>query len=312
MHISTHHDPIWQTGCQTLEDDIIKRLSSISNQVLVKPIDAVAIDPVDLDCYDLVVTDNRFITAPSVPIIDLGPEFWGIYHMEPVTDTILHPTKFFNCMMNRISGERLRIFYILAQRGLLTHGHVSLNCLYHDLDPDQEQRRQNYDRVRSQCGWSEYADIHQQYRDQMPLLNDLDPTQAAIDSLFTIVVESYVSDWLIAVSEKIFRALQTPRPWVVFSSPGTVAMLRETGFDVLDDQVQHWRYDSIVDPDARMKAVIEQISNHTFDRQRLRQAAQHNSQFLAKLKDALPARVDQVSQSILDWHHPISNSNDLG
>ncbi len=282
-------------------------MSGISRRVLIRPIDAVAINPDDLKQYDLVVTDNRFITDPPVSVIDLGPEIWGIYHMEPISDIIPHPSKFYNCMMNRISGERLRMFYELAQSDLLIYGHVSFNCLYHDRDPSVAQRQLNYDRVRSECGWTDYAELHERFRDQMPMLIQLDPTQAALHSLFTVVIESYVSDWCIAVSEKIFRALQTPRPWAVYASPGTVAMLRNTGFDVLDDQVQHWRYDSLADPDQRRQAVIQQIANHKFDRDRLQQAASHNSQLLAQLKRRLPDHVAHCHQSILDWHQPISN-----
>jgi len=286
---------------------VIDALDAHSSKLLIKPVDAVAIHHNDLRRFDLIVTDNRFICHAPGHVIDLAPYFWGIYHCARLMDSVARPGRRFNCLMNRVSGERQRLLYMLADRDLLDQGHVGFNCLYHDRDPSIEQRRDNFRRVRQECGWTDYQDVHDRLHAVVPLLLDIDPDQAALDSRITVVVESYVSDWLIAVSEKIFRALQTPRPWVLYCSPGTVALLRDTGFDVLDDLVDHARYDSICNPDQRMAAMLDCMYDHGTDTVRQAQAADHNRDLLAELWTQLPDHVAHCRQSILDWHQAISN-----
>ena len=289
MHVSTHHDRIWQAGCQQKEECIAKSLSlqGISNML----VDAVH---TDIDSLPQPFASDNHFSKPA-NYINLAPEFWHIYRCNPILEetTLLHK---YTVLMNRISGERLMLLYKLAEHNLLEKGLVGFNCLYHDKDPDVKQRQQHFANMHSKCGWHKWDSIHKELLPDMPMLVNMDPDTAAMNSDITLVVESYVSDTVIAFSEKIFRALQTPRPWVLFCSPDSVSVLRSYGFDVMDDVVDH-DYDSIVDTEQRIDCILKQISSfQSRPLQRYKQAVQTNQALLDKLKFQWSYKL----QSILD------------
>lgn len=274
MHISTHHDRIWTAGCQQKEDDISALLDS-------KGIEHTLVDVIRDDLHKNYATDNQFHSP--VKYINLAPEFWHIYRCPTISENI-YPNKHFNVMMNRLSGERLMLLYKLYRAGLFAKGYIGFNCLYHDRDPDKEQRQQNFINMHNECGWHHWNTTHKELLPKMPMLLDMDPDTASMSSDITLVVESYVSDSVIAFSEKIFRALQTPRPWILFCSPGSVDVLRSTGFDVMDDVVDH-SYDSIVDAEQRLDAIVQELRKlKYFFLPRYKQAVETNQAILDKLK----------------------------
>ena len=289
MHISTHHDRIWQAGCQQKEDKISDILKS--NDIEHTLVDAIKCNPHKLSKN--YATDNQFRTIAEY--INLAPEFWHIYRC-PAMSKNIYPNKHFNVMMNRISGERLMLLYMLKQAKLFEKGLIGFNCLYHDRDPDQSQRQSNFSQVHNDCGWHQWDKIHNELKPQMPMLLDMDPDTAAMRSDITLVVESYISDAVIAFSEKIFRALQTPRPWILFCSPGSVDVLRSAGFDVMDDVVDH-SYDNIVNAEQRLQAIITELKKlKYFFLPRYKQAVQTNQAVL----DQLGSQWSYKLQSILD------------
>ena len=270
MHIRTHKDRIWTSGCQQQEDEISNVLSDNN-------IEHTLVDCVRDNVHKDYVTDNQFLQPTEY--INLAPEFWHIYRCPPILDNI-YPNKHFNVMMNRISGERLMLLYMLKEAGLFNKGYIGFNCLYHDMDPDITQRQANFSQVHTECAWHQWNELHNSLKSSMPLLLDMDPDTAAMRSDITLVVESYVSDTVIAFSEKIFRALQTPRPWILFCSPGSVAVLRNAGFDVLDDVVNH-SYDDIVNVEQRLQAIIQELKKFKyFNLPRYQKAVEHNQQLL--------------------------------
>jgi hypothetical protein len=198
-------------------------------------------------------------------------------------------------MMNRISGERLMLFYLLASNNLLDSGLVSFNCLYNDIDPDVSQRRQNFTTVHRETGWQKWQHLHDYFLPQMPrTLPGIDPDIAAMSSQRTLVVESYVSDTVIAFSEKIFRALQTPRPWLLFCSPGSVNVLRQYGFDVMDDVIDH-SYDEIVDAEQRCLQLIKMLKQPIDCLvPRYKQAVQTNQAILDQLKSQWSYKLQSI------------------
>ena len=277
MHISTHHDRIWQAGCQQKENDIDALLSTHGVEHTL--VDSIKCHPHELNSN--YATDNQFRT--SAEYINLGPEFWHIYRCPEITENI-YPNRHFNVMMNRISGERLMLLYMLKEAKLFEKGYIGFNCLYHDIDPDQLQRQANFSRVHNECAWHHWNILHEQLKPNMPMLLDMDPDTAAMRSDITLVVESYVSDTVIAFSEKIFRALQTPRPWILFCSPGSVAILRDAGFDVMDDVVDH-SYDEIVNVEQRLQVIIQELKRlKYFFLPRYKQAVETNQALLDRLK----------------------------
>jgi hypothetical protein len=61
---------------------------------------------------------------------------------------------------------------------------------------------------------------------------------------FSVIIETYFERTdAVTFSEKTFRALQTPRPWLLFHATGSIKVLRDMGFYVYDDIIDH-SYDS--------------------------------------------------------------------
>ena len=130
--------------------------------------------------------------------------------------------------------------------------------------------------------------------------------QSIVDSNISVVLETYISDDHITFSEKIFRALQLPRPWLLYCSPQSVKYLRCHGFDVLDDYVDH-SYDNEISHSHRLMSIIDQLEqfverhyDHN-DYARFEQAAEHNRNLLLKFAQAWPAKFDHVLKEIAKY-----------
>jgi hypothetical protein len=127
--------------------------------------------------------------------------------------------------------------------------------------------------------------------------------QCIIDSNVSLILETYVSDSHTVFSEKLFRCLQMPRPWLLYCSPGSIELLQAHGFDVLADYTDI-AYDKIVDHGTRLLNILDQLETFigreysAADYQRFRQAAQHNQQLLLKFGQQWPAKFDQVLEKI--------------
>ena len=212
---------------------------------------------------DIVITDNHLLQPTGAKRISVLPEFWGQWHFEPEYEDRTSSISY-NCFMNRERGDRDRVFTLLKQRNILDKGLVSY------LDRD-------YDTVNSH-GTLE---------------------QCIIDTNISLILETYTRDEAIVFSEKIFRAIQLPRPWLLYCSPYSIELLRSHGFDVLDDMVNteydteknHWmRLDIILD---QLEAFIDRQYTPN-DYQRFKQAAKHNQQLLASLLHSWPEKLKTV------------------
>jgi hypothetical protein len=184
----------------------------------------------------LIVTDNIPTRAVRGEIFPLYPEYWHVYYYEPAYQS-RSATYGYNCFMNRISEDRAQMFQELKRRALLSKGLVSFN----NLRPGN-----------STCTDQDLLDYGDPYNN---LTNSLE--QSIIDSNISVVLETYISDDHITFSEKIFRAVQLPRPWLLYCSPQAVKYLRSYGFDVLDDYVDH-AYDLQTTHSKRLMLIIDQ------------------------------------------------------
>jgi hypothetical protein len=104
---------------------------------------------------------------------------------------------------------------------------------------------------------------HQQVRDKVPYKNFVDNgdlTNTIMSSKFSVVLETYFdNNNIVTYSEKIFRALQLPRPWILFGPCLAVTHLRGMGFDVYDDIVNHDRYDLIEFEIERQVVILDMM-----------------------------------------------------
>jgi hypothetical protein len=240
------------------------------------------------------ITDNHPLLPVAGQLISALPEFWSIWHFEPnYIDRAA--TQGYNCFMNRPRGDRSMVFYELIKRDILNKGIVSYNCLLEDYQQEYVK-----------------ADLYR-YQPQHTVGQTLVPyntveqrgtlEQCIVDSNISVILETYTSDSHIVFSEKIFRALQLPRPWLLYCSPGSVKLLTDHGFDVLDDYV-NTEYDNIVKHGHRLLIILDQLE--TFidrkyteqDYRRFDQAAKHNRALLSEFDQRWPDKFNFILNQI--------------
>ena len=276
---SVYTDQIWhKSQCRKIEQDTYELFRS--KRIPVRLVDAVDVSSLTKP----VVTDN----IVNRPHVDLYPEFWGSFSYQSEYRS-QPPTRLFNCFINRVCTTRQSWFYQFVRRNLLHDGWISFLLDYRTLPPGVVSKQDLYEYNYNQ-GYDIFEAEHNLMRDRVPFCNftgDLD--QVIVDSCISLVIETYF-DWpdTIAFSEKIFRALQLPRPIILYSMPGSVKVLRKYGFDVWDDIIDH-AYDSEPNQIQRQIQILDQLCNlkelaYT-DRQLedFEIRAQHNRNLLQKL-----------------------------
>ena len=311
--MKTHQDQIWISTDREIE--IVKVLSQTIQAQGFTPakasdgnnygypyiynrqdltLDCRLVDIIDRTRSDIIVTDNVFLQSLPGDIVSVLPEFWSIWQFDPVYQN-RPATHGFNCFMNRIRGDRSRTFYELIQRNILNKGLVSFNCTQAEyMDQYEQAELYNY--------WQE----HDQGLELVPY-NTVEShstlEQCIIDSNVSLVLETYISHSHLVFSEKIFRALQLPRPWLLYCSPGAVLCLKQYGFDVLADYVDH-SYDEIFEHSTRHQFILDQLE--TFidkvyteqDYARFDQAAKRNQQLLKHFASTWPDKFNTVLEKI--------------
>lgn len=191
--------------------------------------------------------------------IELFPEFYGIYHTELNYDYKKIPSKNFNCFINRSCPFRQRWFYLLIREDLLQHSYVSFwsqNFAYSEYSAQSL-----FDHFFNQ-GNQMFKVEHDMIRNYIPYKNfNIDLEDAIIDSEKSLVIETFFHlDDQISFTEKTMRALQMPRPWLLYGCPGAVSALRNWGLDVFDDFIDH-SYDNEHDTLLRQQMILDQLKN---------------------------------------------------
>jgi len=257
---------------------------------------------------DMVVTDNVPLNPVACRQVSVLPEFWHIFYYQPKVE-FHKPVHAYNCFMNRISGDRSMIFYELIRRNILDLGLVSFNCWRPGDGRNQithDYTQVNYQWQYEQAEMHAYVAEHDMGRALIPYCSfneDLDLSQTIVDSRISLISETFISDSHIVLSEKIFRAVQLPRPWLLHSSPGAIALLKHHGFDVLDDIVDI-SYDKIPQHGTRLLNIIDQLETFIHrkyneqDYQRFDQAAKHNQELLSKFEQRWPEKFNAVLNEI--------------
>lgn len=310
--INVHYDRVWATGAAAKENQIDQYLRENYPQYHVRLVDSILLEELEeLYQYPGIISDTYIKDNPHPDYHCLAPELWHIFLCDAIPDADLTtPDRMFSCSINRISGERLLLLYRLYLRGWLQQGHVNFNCSVANSARDItiQQRRENFDAAHAALDRPEFDSCYQALRLQMPMLLKDDncltggPDLNALRGRVSIVMETYHNRHGIVFSEKIFRALQTPRPWVMYCSKGAVDFLRRVGFDVLDDLVDHG-YDSEEDPEQRMDLMLDSVPRAGFDLSRCKSAVQHNQAILHRLTIDWSLRLEKLNQSISSRHH---------
>jgi hypothetical protein len=213
--------------------------------------------------------------------------FYGLYYHPYPCQVPETTTKSYNCFINRMDPIRQSWLYQLIRRNIFDQGYVSFNMDISRIPGLKHLTLQDAFEKQFQEALKIFQPEHDFIKTSVPYKNFVchgDLTQVILDSKFSIVLETYVeNNKVITFSEKIFRALQLPQPWLLFSHQHAVKYIRDMGFDVLDDLVDHDYYDNTAFSIQRQVKVLDlaqNFINHTFCKKRCVEAAQHNQNLM--------------------------------
>lgn len=205
-----------------------------------------------IDEDTIVITDNIYTGSRNYSIITVPTSFIGIYAYEPTKNNIdIDKSIFYGT--NRIDQYRIVVLLELlrkydnkvndllinfnAKDYLETNPIKAFQKIFkNELDIVVEEKKsllelyqKNYDFVLKNLPFKNYTDSfdHIAYR-----------------AACSIVVETYINDKNLTLSEKTFRALVTPRPFVLHASQNACAHLRSLGFRFFNFAIDHEVYDT--------------------------------------------------------------------
>lgn len=240
-----------------------------------------------------IITDNHPLRKPAGKLISLLPELWHIWRFDPVYKDCT--SNGFNCFMNRVRGDRNEIFYELIRRNLLNKGAVSYNINLEELNT-----------IYNNAQLYEYEKEHNVAQHIVPY-NQVDNRgsleQVIMQTNVSLILETFMNVDHVTFSEKLFRALQLPRPWILFCSPFSVELLRDQGFDVLDDYTNH-NYDREPRKHIRMQIILDELETFVErvytrkDYERFEIAATNNKQLLDRLSRQWPTKLQEIKRAI--------------
>jgi hypothetical protein len=201
----------------------------------------------------IVITDN-FINCPTqYQVCRLPSSFFGIYNHVP--DKInTASNRRFSMSVNRIDSARLLMLLEIAKRSpnypdMHSLDYINFNCWsWEGNNSTADDFKKNF--KREYCRLSKhfqelYAEAYNLLYNLMPFKNyTFSLEEMHVSSYLNIVMETYSTDDTIAVSEKLFRTLCLPVPWMVYAGRYTVAYFESLGFDTLSDLINH-NYDHI-------------------------------------------------------------------
>jgi hypothetical protein len=289
-----------------------QQLAAQKHRLLFKPVDAFNLDFMlsrgQLD-NTVVITSNHMAgnTIHTRKYQEIGPDWYGIYHGAQVIKSSIPVEKKFNCFMNRMDSIRQSWLYLLIRRGVFDQGLISFRMdigRHNVIDTpffSAELSAQDVFTQQFQHYMPNFAHEHEFIKNQVPYKNfDGSLRQAIMQTEFSLVLETYFDcNTNISLSEKIFRCLILPRPWLLFAVKNAVAHLRQIGFDVLDDLVNH-DYDNIDFEIDRQTALLDQVEllcQRTLTDsqiQRCEQAAAHNQLLLAQMHEKFELAIESA------------------
>lgn len=213
--------------------------------------------------------------------------FYGVYYYPYPCQIPETTTKSYNCFINRMDPIRQSWLYQLIRRNIFHQGYVSFNMDISRIPVLGHLTRQDAFEKTFQEVLKIFQPEHDFIKTSVPYKNFVchgDLTQTILDSRFSIVVETYFDkNNVITYSEKIFRALQLPQPWLLFGPKHAVKYIKSMGFDVLEDLVNHDYYDNIetaIERQCKILDLAQDFVNKTFDQDRCIKAARHNQNTL--------------------------------
>ena len=316
---------VWRRGNQTVVVCLADDITTCGPRDTILPVAQL------FDSNTVVITDNQINCPTQYQVAQLPQSYFGIYNYVPAISNWT-PERRFSFSVNRIDSKRMTLFleltFVTVKVNPIdpTYPHlldldrdlVNFNCWsWNSTNDSTEALQKNFVEA-----WRSIPDAYRKtylkvYKELTPLMPYRNHTKS-LEEIYShawlnMIAETYSGDTVIALSEKLFRALVTPVPWVVYCGRYTVAYLRQLGFDVMDDLVDH-KYDYQLEKDNRQYGdkVVDFVNSADSAvakfkampwaelNQRCQAAAAHNQQLLAHMQVSWPADFAQWLPGVIE------------
>ena len=188
--------------------------------------------------------------------------YYALNYNKPVVKNYQHDYVSYNRIIGNDRSYRIYWISKLVELGLLPKGQISFNVtdnLFNDWrdevsDPEtklSEHARQHAER--------HLTDVDKLVIDcaELPGSASADIPRE-VDALWNVVTETVFYYDKLHLTEKIFKPIVSKQPFMLLAAPGNLAYLRSYGFKTFDGIIDE-SYDNILDNDARVDAVAEQL-----------------------------------------------------
>ena len=240
------------------------------------------------------LTDNLIDRTQSdllknITIIPIN-ELFGIVSIVDDDINTMHPTKLFNCFIQRVDSVRQSWFYFLKNYNLLDKGYISF-LLFQRPSYSTKTGIELFDYIHEHYNLGDNDQFQQAYeelRSIVPYQNfieNADLYSYAKKSKYSLVLETYATDENsigYCYTEKIHRALQTPTISLIFSQKNSLNKLSEIGFKINDQLLEIDQYPWV----TRQQKILDILVNDSidFDPQTLYNNALHNRDLISNYK----------------------------
>ena len=224
---------------------------------------------------------EKFVKKPFNFLHLTIPHFWeyklnitAYDSYRPQFPTVYHKMKRYNysMMLGNPSPPRAALYFNMKQQGLLKDGLVSFNntrgerwmneddiVFFDEKDREHFLPTENVPMKYGKWRFDEVTGSSADDPDFTPVILGYD-IETFVKSFFGVVCESFDIDYTYGtlVCEKTFAYIANGLPFIIFGDKGVIELVRNYGYDVFDDIIDH-SYDKIEDYVDRGKAVVKSI-----------------------------------------------------
>lgn len=189
--------------------------------------------------------------------------FYALNHSLSTVKSYKYDFISFNRLLTSDRSYRCYFISLLTEKKLINKGQISFGLV------DDESWHEEVNSTETKLSSNAINHIKQHLPTlQLPLTIDgdnilgcasADIPRCSSDSFWHIVSETVFYHNKLHLTEKIFKPIVMKQPFMLLASPGNLAYLKSYGFKTFDCVISE-KYDIMVNPTARVDAVVDQLN----------------------------------------------------
>lgn len=189
--------------------------------------------------------------------------FYALNYTQPIIKSYKYDFISFNRLITSDRSYRCYFISLLTEKNLINKGQISFGL----VDDESWHDEVATDATKLSSKAIEHIKKHLPTL-ELPLTIDgdnitgcasADIPRCSSDSFWHIVTETVFYHNKLHLTEKIFKPIVMKQPFMLLASPGNLAYLKSYGFKTFDCVISE-KYDIMVNPTARVDAVVDQLN----------------------------------------------------